>query len=42
MGTMFVIDEDDHPVILFEESWALRSVEKLFPELELREISPAY
>ncbi|HWR55277.1 MAG TPA: peptide chain release factor 3 [Negativicutes bacterium] len=42
MGTMFVMDEDDQPVILFEESWALRSVEKLFPELALLEISPAY
>lgn len=41
MGTMFVLDEDDHPVILFEENWALRSVEKLFPDLALLEISPA-
>jgi peptide chain release factor 3 len=41
MGTMFVLDEDDLPVILFEESWALRSVEKLFPGLELLDISPA-
>lgn len=41
MGTMFVLDEDDHPVILFEENWALRSVEKLFPDLQLLDISPA-
>jgi peptide chain release factor 3 len=41
MGTMFVLDEDDHPVILLEENWALRSVEKLFPDIELLDISPA-
>lgn len=41
MGTMFVLDEDDYPVILFEENWALRSVEKLFPDLTLHDISPA-
>jgi peptide chain release factor 3 len=41
MGTIFVLDEDDLPVILFEEKWALRSVEKLLPGLELLDISPA-
>lgn len=41
MGTMFVLDEDDYPVILFEENWAFRSVEKLFPDLVLHDISPA-
>lgn len=40
MGTMFVQDEDDLPVILFEENWAIRSVEKLFPDIKLLDIAP--
>ena len=39
MDTMLVQDEDDNPVLIFQNDWSIRQVEERNKNLTLEEIS---